>query len=157
MFDFNRRKKRERGRWSDREIKVMSEQRVKWLLDGACSFGQATFPTLADSYLTRAYPSTSTLPPSSLSVSGMDVFGRSAAPARFCDDSEKFENYAGNAANDKRDFFTRQEETVLFFLRHVYLAYWKFPSWQYNWSSWTTWWLLVVQSKVDMTFLFFPG
>ena len=24
------------------------------------------------------------------------------AEARFCDDSEKFENYAGNAANDKR-------------------------------------------------------
>lgn len=33
----------------------------------------------------------------------MDVFGRGAAPPpRFCDDSEKFENYAGNAANDKR-------------------------------------------------------
>ena len=68
-------------------------------------------------------PPTHLNPPSSLSVSGMDVFGRSALPTRFCDDSEKFENYAGNAANDKRDFFTRQEETVLFFLQQVYLAY----------------------------------
>ena len=81
-------------------------------------------------------------PPLSLSVSGMDVFGRSAAPLRFCDDSEKFENYAWNAANDKRVFFTRQDENVivvLFFSQQVFLADWKLSSWQhallYYWTS----------------------
>ena len=45
----------------------------------------------------------SLLSSSVLSVGEMDVFGRGVALSpRFFDDSEKFENYAGNGANDKR-------------------------------------------------------